>query len=53
MRVISGTARGRKLKEPAGMAVRPTTDQVKESIFNIIQFYVENTDVLDLFAGTG
>ncbi|MEG1878745.1 MAG: 16S rRNA (guanine(966)-N(2))-methyltransferase RsmD [Pseudoflavonifractor sp.] len=53
MRVITGTARGRKLKELVGMETRPTTDQVKESIFNIIQFDVEGRQVLDLFAGTG
>ena len=53
MRVISGTARGRKLREPAGMDIRPTTDMVKESLFNIIQFDIEGRRVLDLFAGTG
>ena len=53
MRVISGTARGRKLKEPPNMGTRPTTDQVKEAVFNIIQFDVEGRRVLDLFAGTG
>jgi len=53
MRVITGTARGRKLKEPAGFNVRPTTDMVKESIFNIIQYDIEGRRVLDLFAGTG
>jgi len=53
MRVITGTARGRKLKEPADYSIRPTTDNVKESIFNIIQFDIEGRSVLDLFAGTG
>ena len=53
MRVITGSARGRKLKELPGMDTRPTTDKVKESIFNIIQFDVEGRRVLDLFAGTG
>ena len=53
MRVISGTARGRKLKEPQGFDIRPTSDMVKESIFNIIQFDIEGRTVLDLFAGTG
>jgi len=53
MRVVSGSARGRKLKEPAGDGIRPTTDKVKESIFNIIQFDIEGRRVLDLFAGTG
>ena len=53
MRVITGTARGRRLREPQGMDIRPTTDKVKESIFNIIQFDIEGRRVLDLFAGTG
>ena len=53
MRVITGTARGRKLLEPDGMAVRPTTDMVKEAMFNIVQFDIEGRRVLDLFAGTG
>ena len=53
MRVITGSARGRRLKEPEGMDIRPTTDQVKEAIFNIVQFDVEGRRVLDLFAGTG
>ena len=53
MRVITGTARGRKLREPEGMASRPTTDNVKESMFNLIQFDIEGRRVLDLFAGTG
>ena len=53
MRVITGTARGRKLKEPTGMAIRPTTEQVKEAIFNICQFDLEGRRVLDLFGGTG
>lgn len=53
MRVITGSARGRKLLEPEGMAVRPTTDMVKEAMFNIVQFDIEGRRVLDLFAGTG
>jgi len=53
LRVITGTARGRKLLEPAGMDIRPTTDQVKEAVFNILQGDVEGRAVLDLFAGTG
>ena len=53
MRIISGTARGRKLKEPVSQNIRPTTDKTKESIFNIIQFDIEGRRVLDLFAGTG
>ena len=53
MRVITGTARGRKLKEPAGMETRPTTDRVKEGIFSSIQFEIEGRRILDLFGGTG
>ena len=53
MRVITGTARGRKLKEPKDQSVRPTTDMVKEAIFSIVQFDVPGRRVLDLFAGTG
>jgi 16S rRNA (guanine(966)-N(2))-methyltransferase RsmD len=53
MRVIAGTCRGRRLLEPEGRDVRPTTDKVKESLFNIIQFDIEGRRVLDLFAGTG
>ena len=45
MRVITGTARGTKLKTPEGMLTRPTTDRVKEALFNIIQFDIAG-DVL-------
>ena len=53
MRIISGSARGRRLKELQGMDTRPTTDKVKEALFNIIQFDIEGRQVLDLFGGTG
>ena len=53
MRVITGTARGRKLKEPVGMDIRPTTDGVKEAVFSMLQFDIEGRRCLDLFAGTG
>ena len=53
MRIISGIKRGKKLKEPDNYDIRPTTDMVKESMFNIIQFDIEGRKVLDLFAGTG
>ena len=53
MRVITGSARGRKLKTLEGDSVRPTTDKVKESIFNIIQFDIEGRRVLDMFCGCG
>ena len=53
MRVITGTARGRRLGELTGKDTRPTTDRVKEGLFNVIQFDIEGRRVLDLFAGTG
>jgi len=53
MRVITGLARGRKLKEPEGHNIRPTSGKVKEALFSIIQFDIEGRRVLDLFAGTG
>jgi len=53
MRVITGKARGRKLREPEGQAIRPTSAAVKEAIFNILQFDIPGRRVLDLFAGTG
>ena len=53
MRIISGSARGRRLKELQGMDTRPTTDKVKEALFNIIQFDIEGRQVLDLFGGSG
>ncbi len=53
MRVITGEARGRRLVTLEGDDVRPTTDRVKEGMFNIIQFDLENAKVLDLFAGSG
>lgn len=53
MRVISGKVRGLKLNTPKDDNVRPTTDRVKESLFNIINAYIIDSRVLDLFAGTG
>lgn len=53
MRVITGSAKGRKLKTLSGEEVRPTTDRVKEALFSIIQFEIEGRRVLDLFAGSG
>ena len=49
MRIISGTRRGQKLTEFEGMDIRPTTDRVRESLFNLIQDYVRGADVFDLF----
>lgn len=53
MRVITGTAKGRRLDTLEGTDVRPTTDMVKEAIFSAIQFDVEGRSFLDLFAGSG
>lgn len=53
MRVITGTARGRRLQTLEGNDVRPTTDNVKESVFSIIQFSIEGRKFLDAFAGSG
>jgi len=53
VRVISGSARGRKLIALPGTDTRPTTDRVKESVFNIISPYIPADKVLDLFAGSG
>jgi 16S rRNA (guanine(966)-N(2))-methyltransferase RsmD len=53
MRVISGSARGLKLKAPEGLATRPTTDRIKESLFNIIAPYLPECRFLDLFSGSG
>lgn len=53
MRVISGSARGTKLVSIKGMKIRPTSDQVKEAIFNIIAERIQDSYCLDLYAGTG
>lgn len=53
MRVITGTARGRKLKTLPGLEVRPTADMVKEAVFSVIQFQVPYATVLDICAGSG
>ncbi|MBQ4047591.1 MAG: 16S rRNA (guanine(966)-N(2))-methyltransferase RsmD [Clostridia bacterium] len=53
MRIITGSARGCKLKQVPGETTRPTRDMVKEALFSIIQFDIEGRTVLDLFAGTG
>lgn len=55
MRIIGGRLKGLRLNPPANLPVRPTTDQAKEALFNILynQFNFENLKVLDLFSGTG
>lgn len=55
MRIISGSQRGRKIKAPKKLPVRPTTDLAKESLFNILNnnYYFDAISIIDLFAGTG
>ncbi len=55
MRVIAGTCRGRLLRAPAGQATRPTSDRVREAIFDVLGSIVDlqGTEVADLFAGSG
>ncbi|WP_073148957.1 16S rRNA (guanine(966)-N(2))-methyltransferase RsmD [Paramaledivibacter caminithermalis] len=53
LRVISGEAKGIRLSTLKGTDTRPTSDKVKESIFNILAPYIEKSKVLDLFSGTG
>ncbi len=53
LRVISGSARGHRLKAPKGDRVRPTEDRIKESLFNILGHIRSHTRVLDIFGGSG
>ena len=58
MRIVGGKFKGHSLASPAGRATRPTSDRVREAIFNILahgieDFAIEGARVLDLFAGTG
>lgn len=53
MRIIAGSARGRNLKSPKGMSTRPTSDRVREALFNILTPHVSDCRFLDLFSGTG
>lgn len=53
MRVVSGKYRGRKILSPEGSDIRPTSDMVKENIFNVIQFEIAGSKFLDLFCGSG
>ena len=53
MRIIAGTARGRRFDAPKGMDTRPTLDRVKEALFGSIQFEIPQSTVLDLFSGSG
>ena len=53
MRIITGSAKGKKLKTLEGEATRPTSERIKEAVFSAIQFDIEGRRVLDLFAGCG
>ena len=53
MRIISGSARGTKLETLEGQDTRPTLDRVKEALFSIIQNYIYEANILDLFSGSG
>lgn len=53
MRVIAGTARSLPLKTPEGLDTRPTTDRIKETLFNMLQPYIADSVFLDLFSGSG
>ncbi len=53
IRIISGTLKGTKLLSPGSNTTRPTSDRLREAIFNILRLHLQNADILDLFAGTG
>ena len=53
MRIISGTAKGRRLQSPKGMGTRPTSDRVREAVFSILGERIHDARVLDLYRGTG
>jgi 16S rRNA (guanine(966)-N(2))-methyltransferase RsmD len=53
MRIIAGTARGRRLRAPRGLATRPTSDKVRAAVMNVIGQFFQGGRVLDLYAGSG
>ncbi|MFL5938220.1 MAG: 16S rRNA (guanine(966)-N(2))-methyltransferase RsmD [Gaiellaceae bacterium] len=53
MRVIAGSRKGHRIDAPKGLATRPTSDRVRENVFNLVQSWIEDALVLDLFAGSG
>ena len=53
MRIIAGTCRSLRLKTPKGLNTRPTTDRIKETLFNILQPQLGNARFLDLYSGSG
>ena len=53
MRIVAGSARGRRIEAPEGRNTRPTLDRVRENLFNMLQGWIADSRVLDLFAGSG
>ena len=53
LRIIAGELKGRRLRSVQGTKTRPTADRIREAIFNILAYQIQETTVLDLFAGTG
>jgi 16S rRNA (guanine(966)-N(2))-methyltransferase RsmD len=53
MRIIGGTLRSRKLEAPAGLATRPSSDRLRETLFNVLAPRIQGSHFLDLFAGSG
>ncbi len=53
MRIIAGTFRSRTLEAPAGLATRPTSDRLRETLFNVLAPRIKGAAVLDLYAGSG
>ena len=53
MRIVAGSRKGHRIDAPPGLTTRPTSDRVRENVFNIVAPWVEDATVLDLFAGTG
>ena len=53
MRIIGGTLRSRRLEAPAGLATRPTSDRLRETLFNVLAPRIDGARFLDLFAGSG
>jgi 16S rRNA (guanine966-N2)-methyltransferase len=53
VRIIAGTHKGHRISAPRGRTTRPTSDRVRENVFNIVAPWVEDADVLDLYAGSG
>jgi len=53
VRIVAGSARGRRLAAPPGAGTRPTSDKVRAAVFNVLGQFFDGGDVLDLYAGTG